>query len=65
MAEVQRTVVVFKPDAVARGLSGRLLQRIEDAGLKIVGLKLVMTDADLVRAPLRRAERSATVQPST
>ena len=42
---MERTLILFKPDALQRGLSGRILQRFEDKGLKIVGLKLMnMTD---------------------
>ena len=37
MAAPERTLVLLKPDALARGLAGRILQRFEDAGLKIVG----------------------------
>ncbi|GGL05190.1 nucleoside-diphosphate kinase [Mangrovihabitans endophyticus] len=47
MAAVERTLVLLKPDAVARGLAGRVLQRFEDAGLKIVGTKMVRMDAEL------------------
>jgi nucleoside-diphosphate kinase len=49
MASVERTLVLLKPDAVARGLIGRVLQRFEDAGLKVVGTKMVQMDADLAR----------------
>lgn len=49
MATVERTLVLLKPDAVARGLVGRVLQRFEDAGLKVVGTKMVQMDADLAR----------------
>ena len=31
-----RTFVMLKPDAVQRGLAGRILQRLEDAGLRMV-----------------------------
>ena len=49
MATLERTLVLLKPDAVARGLAGRILQRFEDAGLKVVGAKMVRMDADLAR----------------
>ncbi len=32
----ERTFVMLKPDAVRRGLAGRILQRLEDAGLRMV-----------------------------
>ncbi len=37
----ERTLVLVKPDAVCRGLTGQILARFETAGLKIVGLKMV------------------------
>ncbi len=37
---MERTLVLLKPDALHRGLAGRILQRFEDKGLKLVGLKL-------------------------
>ncbi|MGH3713732.1 MAG: nucleoside-diphosphate kinase [Micromonosporaceae bacterium] len=49
MATLERTLVLLKPDAVARGLVGRLIQRFEDAGLKIVGTKMKHMDAGMTR----------------
>ena len=46
---VQRTLVLLKPDAVARGLTGRVLARFEDALLKVVAAKMIWMDADLTR----------------
>lgn len=43
----ERTVVLVKPDGVKRGLVGRVLTRFEEAGLKIVGMKLVWVDREL------------------
>ena len=37
---MERTLVLFKPDAVQRGLVGTLLARFEQKGLKLIGLKL-------------------------
>jgi nucleoside-diphosphate kinase len=45
----ERTLVVLKPDAVARGLAGRIIQRFEDASLKIIGMKMREIDADFTR----------------
>ena len=42
-----RTLVLIKPDGVQRLLTGRILARYEDRGLKIVGLKLVQVSRDL------------------
>jgi nucleoside-diphosphate kinase len=46
---VERTLVLLKPDAVARGLVGRIVTRFEDALLKIVASKMVWMDAELTR----------------
>lgn len=43
---VERTLVLLKPDAVQRCISGRIISRFEDAGHKIVGMKLVWVDKD-------------------
>lgn len=48
-AAVERTLVIIKPDAIARGLAGRIVQRFEDAGLKIIGFKMKRMDADFTR----------------
>jgi nucleoside-diphosphate kinase len=43
----QRTLVLCKPDAVQRGLIGRIVSRFEDKGLKIVGMKMIQVDESL------------------
>ena len=43
---IQRTLIVFKPDAVQRGIVGEILSRFERVGLKIVGAKMVSPDKD-------------------
>ena len=46
MAETQRTLSIVKPDAVAKGATGEILRRFEQAGLQIVALKKVrLTEA--------------------
>ena len=44
---MERTLILIKPDALQRGLAGRILQRFEAKGLKIVGLKLMQITEDL------------------
>jgi nucleoside-diphosphate kinase len=44
---IQRTLVLCKPDAVQRGLVGRIVSRFEEKGLKLVGMKMLQVDADL------------------
>ena len=43
----ERTLILFKPDAVERRLCGELLSRIENKGLKIVGLKMLKVTPEL------------------
>ncbi|MEO5948938.1 MAG: nucleoside-diphosphate kinase [Candidatus Saccharimonas sp.] len=38
---VERTLIVFKPDAVQRGIVGEILTRFERVGLKIVATKMI------------------------
>ena len=40
----ERTLVLVKPDGVQRLLTGRILARYEERGLRIVGLKLMQVD---------------------
>lgn len=47
MAELERTLLLVKPDGVQRQLVGRVITRFEERGLKLVGLKLVQTSREL------------------
>jgi nucleoside-diphosphate kinase len=38
---MERTLSIIKPDGVARGLIGKVIQRIEGLGLTIVAMKMV------------------------
>ena len=38
---MERTLIIFKPDSVQRGLCGEILSRFEKKGLQIVGMKLM------------------------
>jgi len=40
----EQTLILIKPDAVQRGLIGRIIERFERKGLKIVGLKMMPLD---------------------
>jgi len=43
----ERTFVAIKPDAVKRGLIGRIIKRIENKGYKIIGLKMLLVTKEL------------------
>lgn len=40
----EKTLIIFKPDAVQRGIIGEILARFEKVGLKIVGAKMLKPD---------------------
>ncbi len=44
MAEVQKTLVLIKPDALQRELAGEVIGRFERKGLKIVAMKMAHLD---------------------
>src|SRR3989338_7693037 len=41
---MEQTLILIKPDGVQLCLVGRIIQRFEDAGLKMVGMKMVWVD---------------------
>ena len=43
---MERTLIIFKPDAVQRGIVGEILTRFERVGLKIVGTKMLSPDRE-------------------
>jgi len=43
----QKTIIILKHDAVARGLMGEILKRFERAGLKMVAFKFIQAPEDL------------------
>ena len=45
---IEQTLVIIKPDGVQRGLLGEVLGRFEKAGLKIVRMKMVWADEELI-----------------
>lgn len=47
LSNEERTFIAIKPDAVKRGLIGRILSKIEDKGYKIVGLKMIQVSDEL------------------
>jgi nucleoside-diphosphate kinase len=47
---MERSLVLLKPDALDRGIVGEIVQRFERAGIKIVGLKMLISKEDTARA---------------
>ena len=44
---MQQTLIILKPDSIQRRLIGRIVQRFEDKGLTIAGMKLMQISRDL------------------
>lgn len=47
---MERTLIILKPDAVQRALVGEITKRLEQKGLKLIGLKMMRLDSALLRA---------------
>jgi len=45
----EKTLVLIKPDGVQRSLIGKITSRFEDAGLKIVAMKMLHADKELAQ----------------
>ena len=48
MSEIEETLVLVKPDGVARNLTGEILHRIEAKGYQLVDIRLVHADRELL-----------------
>jgi nucleoside-diphosphate kinase len=47
MAETSKTLILIKPDAFERGLTGEILARFERKGLRIAALRLLWADEEI------------------
>src|SRR3989338_425215 len=45
---MEKTFVMIKPDGVRRGLTGEIMRRIEQRGLKIVALKMFQPSTEQI-----------------
>jgi nucleoside-diphosphate kinase len=46
---MEQTLIIAKPDALQRGLVGEIISRLERKGLKLIGLKMLSLDSELLR----------------
>jgi nucleoside-diphosphate kinase len=46
---MERTLIIAKPDALQRGLIGQIINRLEQKGLKLVGIKMSSLDEAMLR----------------
>ena len=54
---IEQTLILLKPDAVARGLTGEIIRRFERVGLKIIAAKMLQATADLINQHYPPARR--------
>lgn len=47
---MERTYIMVKPDGVARRLSGEIIRRFENRGLRLVGIKMVVPTRETAEA---------------
>lgn len=48
MSQLEQTLVLIKPDGVARNLTGEILRRIEAKGYQLVDVRLIHPERDLL-----------------
>jgi len=46
---LERTLIIAKPDAMQRGLAGEIIRRLENRGLRIIGMKMMQITEDLAK----------------
>jgi nucleoside-diphosphate kinase len=46
---VEQTLIILKPDAMQRGLVGEVIARFERKGLKLVGIKMMRVDSQILQ----------------
>ena len=46
---MQRTCVLIKPDGISKKVAGRVLERFESEGFRLVGMKMVPPSESLIR----------------
>lgn len=46
---MEQTLIIAKPDAVQRGLVGEIIRRLELKGLKLIGIKMLALDSELLQ----------------
>lgn len=46
---MERTLVILKPDTIQRAIAGEIITRFERAGLKLIGMKMMIPEMELLR----------------
>lgn len=47
---MEKSLIILKPDAVQRGLIGQIITRLEQRGLKFMGMKLMQVSPELAQS---------------
>ncbi len=46
---MEQTLIILKPDTVQRAIAGEIITRFERVGLKIIGMKMMIPEMELLR----------------
>lgn len=46
---MEKTLIIAKPDAVQRGMVGEIIRRLENKGLKLIGIKMISLRSELLQ----------------
>ncbi len=46
---IEKTLIIIKPDAVKRGLIGKIIETFENVGLKLMAAKMLKPDKDVIK----------------
>jgi nucleoside-diphosphate kinase len=46
---MEQTLIILKPDTIQRAITGEIITRFERAGLKIIGMKMMIPEMELLR----------------
>ena len=58
---IERSLVLMKPDAVQRGITGEIIMRLERMGLKIIGMKMLHPDPKFVEKHYLTTDKELTI----
>ncbi|HEX7543016.1 MAG TPA: nucleoside-diphosphate kinase, partial [Patescibacteria group bacterium] len=46
---IERTLIIIKPDALKRGLVGKVIETFENVGLKLMAAKMLRPDKEVIK----------------
>lgn len=49
----EQTLIIIKPEAIEKGIVGRIIQRFEDKGLDVIGIKMIHPSETLAKKHYR------------